>query len=137
MEISQIKEYGVIMKKLIVVAIILIVLLLPFISYANTLISSTYFGGSSDEGWEYVPAISVVIHPNGDVYVAGRTASTDFPVTVGAHREIHYGGIDLFVACLTPDLSAIKAATFIGGHGEETFPNLAISPDGNMVTEQL
>src|SRR5207248_1017833 len=45
----------------------------------TTLLGSTYFGGSgSDSAW------GVTVDANGAVYLAGMSASTNFPVTVGS-----------------------------------------------------
>jgi uncharacterized repeat protein (TIGR02543 family) len=62
---------------------------------------STYLGGSGyDEAWALAIAGS-------DVYVAGRTASTDFPKISGGARPSYGGGtFDAFVARLTADLAA-------------------------------
>ena len=54
-------------------------------------------------------------HPDGDVYVSGRTASADFPITVSAYDTVHGGGgYDAFVSRLSGDLASLPASTFLG-----------------------
>ncbi len=61
---------------------------------------ATYLGGSGAEG-----PTDLAIHPiTGNVYVAGYTASTNFPDTLGAAQAANRGGNDAFLARLTADL---------------------------------
>jgi hypothetical protein len=75
---------------------------------------STYLGGSGNE-----EARGVAVDPSGNAYLAGRTFSTDFPVTSGAFQTSYgSGAFDGFVAKLTnPALPVLRlSATSI------TFP---------------
>jgi N-acetylneuraminic acid mutarotase len=58
----------------------------------NSLLYSTYFGGSSDEY-----ANGVAWNPAGDVYLTGITGSVNFPTTPGAFQTTNHGGADAFV----------------------------------------
>jgi len=76
-----------------------------FVSRLNSnltrILQSTYLGGS---GWD--EALAIAIHPTtGDVYVAGKTLSPDFPKTAGGARENKSGGSDAFVARLSSGLN--------------------------------
>lgn len=81
----------------------------------SNLLHSTFIGGSLDD-WGYTLTAA-----NGSVFVTGHTSSEDFPVTQGAHDGTFNGlsgmdvGDDVFIARLTEDLSALTAATYIGG----------------------
>ena len=87
----------------------------------TTLIQATYLGGTG--------AHSLAIEPtSGDVYVAGRTASNDFPHTTGGAQPASGGFFDIFVARLSSDLAALIQATYFGGSGGEEVPALAIHP---------
>jgi uncharacterized repeat protein (TIGR01451 family) len=86
---------------------------------------ATYLGGSDDE-----QAWSVAIHPlTSEVYVAGGTASADFPFTAGGAQDT-FGGCDsdMFVARLTADLISVPQATYLGDANYDEGLALAISP---------
>jgi hypothetical protein len=60
----------------------------------TTLTYATFLGGSADEG-----DCAVAVDSVGDVVMAGYTASTDMPITPGAHDETFNGGTkDAYVA---------------------------------------
>src|SRR4030095_11878362 len=86
----------------------------------DPLLQATYLGGSGDD-----QAITLGIGPAGDVYVAGSTASLNFPGT-GPGAQPRFGGSgdlstgDAFVARLTDDLTGLEEGTFLGGRGAES-----------------
>jgi hypothetical protein len=78
---------------------------------------STLLGGTGADS-----ANAVAVDPAGGLYVAGRTASPDFPTTPGAHDETFNGGAgvgDAFVAKLAPDGRSVEWSTFIGGADQD------------------
>jgi hypothetical protein len=87
------------------------------------ILQSTYLGGS---GRDWVNALA--IHPTtGEVYVAGRTESKNFPKTTGGAQGSFGGGNrDAFVARLNKDLTRILQATYIGGINDDEAYTLAI-----------
>src|SRR5262249_59699870 len=64
----------------------------------------------------------------GDVYVAGQTASFDFPGTAAGVQRRLGGGNDVFVARLIEDLTGLEETTFLGGSGDEQALALTIAP---------
>jgi hypothetical protein len=71
--------------------------------------------------------LSVAIHPtSGDVYVAGSTASTDFPGTTGGAQASPGGASDAFIARLNAGLTTLYQATYLGGSGDESVFALAL-----------
>jgi hypothetical protein len=88
------------------------------------IIQSTYLGGGGQEGVR-----DIAIHPTtGEVYVAGRTKSTNFPKTTGGAQGRYSGDWDAFVTRLNSDLTQIIQSTYLGGSYEETANALAIHP---------
>ncbi|MEO8190368.1 MAG: VCBS repeat-containing protein, partial [Acidobacteriota bacterium] len=66
-------------------------------------------------------------HPtSGEVYVAGFTASTNFPGTADGAQPASGGDYDAFVARLDPKLTVLDGATYLGGSSEDVA--LAILP---------
>src|SRR5262245_15479348 len=89
----------------------------------DPLLQATRLGGSAIDD-----AFGIAIGPAGDVYVTGDTESLNFPGT-GAGAQPRFGGDrDVFVARLTPDLTRLQQATFLGGSGLDQAIRLAIAP---------
>ena len=86
------------------------------------LLQSTYLGGGDDD-----EALAIAIHPTtGEIYVAGRTASTNFPSTTGGAQAGNNGGFDAFVARLNPSLTQILQSTYLGGGDDDEALAIAI-----------
>jgi hypothetical protein len=86
----------------------------------TVLVYSTYLGGSgSIDAGDIGNAIAV--DTAGNVYVAGQTYSTDFPVTPGAFQAINHAAAinsaNAFVAKLNPTGTALVYSTYVGGSG--------------------
>jgi hypothetical protein len=91
----------------------------------SALLYSTYLGGSSDDD-----GLDVVLDATGDVYVSGRTFSTNFP-TREPVQPIHGGKWDAFVAKVRGDGSALIFSTFFGGSSDDRATALALDAAGN------
>ncbi len=94
---------------------------------SNRLAYSTFLGGT---GEDYAQAMALTA--TGDAIVAGKTSSTDFPVTPGAFSTQHSGGWtfqeDAFIVQLSSDGSQVVWGTFLGGSRDEEIRDLAIGP---------
>jgi len=90
----------------------------------DALIYATYLGGSGAE-----LSYGVAVDDLNRTYLVGTTSSVDFP-TIGAFQNNNAGGIDAFVATLSPDGSALQYASYLGGGGNETGSGIAVSADG-------
>ena len=82
--------------------------------------ASTFLGGTLDD---YGTAIALVNDGSvTEVYVAGSTKSSDFPVPMGTTTpfDSQFNGTqDAFLCKLNADLSDLEAATFLGGSAAE------------------
>jgi len=91
----------------------------------TTIIQSTYIGGTADD---IIRGIGVDSSDN--VFVTGRTASTDFPGITGGAQTVNAGNYDLFVSKLSNDLTTIIQSTYIGGTGlDDIIPGYTITFD--------
>jgi cell division protein FtsI/penicillin-binding protein 2 len=76
------------------------------------ILQSTYLGGSDED-----VVLTIAIHPQtGDVYVAGKTKSTNFPNTAGGAQASNRGVTDAFVTRLSADLAASRKSSDGGGY---------------------
>jgi len=91
------------------------------------LVFATYLGGrGEDEG------TAIAVDREGQVIVAGNTASDDFPTTEGAHDRTPSGGADGFVAKLAADGSRLVFSTLLGGSAEDAVAALALTAGGQI-----
>ncbi|MFH2000177.1 MAG: hypothetical protein ABIK28_10875 [Planctomycetota bacterium] len=89
----------------------------------------TFLGDSGDD-----TAYAIDMGPDGDVYVAGHTASVNFPVTAGAYDTTYNGGSsDIFIARFDKELKILKAATFLGGNDGDAGVVLVVRSDAVYV----
>jgi hypothetical protein len=98
----------------------------------------TFLGGSDNESIR-----TLDVAEDGTVFVAGETLSTDFPTTgnaadstcgtdghcnpSGSHSNPETDG---FVARLSPDLSTLEYASYLGGSGEDQPLVIALGTEG-------
>jgi hypothetical protein len=101
-----------------------------FDSNLTTLLASTFLGGIFEDS-----AYSIAIDSVGNVYVAGGTASSDFPTTPGSYdtsynSDNNYN--DTFVSKFDSNLITLLASTFLGGIFEDSASSIAIDAVGNV-----
>lgn len=120
----------------------------------SVLVFSTYLGGSgvtfpyssqgSEQSFEPIygdGANAISVDSAGNVYVAGRAYSADFPVTADAYQttlraaqpvaNLDQIGSNAFVAKLNPAGANLVYATFVGGSGSDSANAMAIDGSGN------
>jgi hypothetical protein len=86
----------------------------------GTLVFSTYLGGKGNDS-----AAAVAIDSSSNVYVAGTTASPDFP-TFAALQTALRGGQDAFISKLGSVSGSLIYSTYLGGDGGTSgFPEAA------------
>jgi hypothetical protein len=93
------------------------------------LVFGSYLGGSKDD-----LASSVGLDAEGRVHLAGKTSSTNFPVSAGAFDGSYNGGStdvgDAFLACFAADGATLPSSTFLGGAADEFANALRVEADG-------
>jgi hypothetical protein len=97
----------------------------------STLDWSTLLGGIGGDGVD-----RLVLDPSGEVVIAGRTSSTDFPTTPGVFMERKgQAHIPLFVARLNESGTALVWSTFLGGSSwseDDGVHSLNLGPGGSV-----
>jgi hypothetical protein len=89
---------------------------------------STYLGGSGEDD-----ARSIAVDGSGNVYVAGYTLSTDFPVSDEYMSDPGDGFIDTYVAKLDPTVggpSQLLYCTYLGGNDDDECDGMVIDGSG-------
>ena len=93
----------------------------PLLTYVS------YLGGS---GQDFGSAIAV--DSAGEAWVAGATASVDFPLTKNPLQSTFYGVYDAFVTKINSDGSALLYSTYVGGSNSDGANGIALDPQGNI-----
>jgi hypothetical protein len=78
-----------------------------------TLTYSTYLGGSNGDA-----ATRVSVDNLGNIYIAGATSSSNFPLA-GPYQPTYGGGGDVFVSKLNPTGSVLLYSTYLGGSNQD------------------
>jgi len=92
----------------------------------GTLLFSTYYGGSRNDVGR-----AVAVLPSGWAFVAGSTASPDFPV-VSAIQPTFGGELDAFLFAISPT-GSVTWSTFYGGTRSERGRALALNQTGKLI----
>jgi hypothetical protein len=92
----------------------------------NSLVFSTYLGGSEDE-----QANSIALDDKNNVYIMGVTTSINFP-TVDATQKTNGGQQDVFMTKLNANGNALMFSTYLGGAGNDVGAGLAIDAKSNV-----
>jgi hypothetical protein len=99
-------------------------------STGTALAYSTYLGGSGSNGaGDYGNAIAV--DASGDAFVAGSTASGDFPASSAAFQTSLHGTSNAFVTELNPAGAGEVYSTFLGGSGADSAQAIAVDTSGH------
>ncbi|MEZ0486431.1 DUF7948 domain-containing protein [Fibrella aquatica] len=111
-------------------------------SEGRSLVSSTFLGGSDNDGLNLFPTPStnvlnyadefrgeIIVDQNDDVYLASTSQSTNFPVTDGSSLS---GFSDGVVCRLSADLTQLRWSTRIAGNSTDEAHGLRLSPDGSL-----
>lgn len=97
-------------------------------SDCSALLWSTYLGGSNADA-----AYSLDIGPNGTLYVAGGTMSSNFPTVTGALHATYQGGqYDGFIAWINAAGTQLLSSSYIGTSGNDQIYFVKIDASANV-----
>ena len=96
----------------------------PALAGAASLLYATFLGGAGHDA-----ATALAVDSTGNVYVAGRTESADFPLKnqVAAGRP---GAGDAFLSKLNPTATALLYSTLLAGEGRDYAVGVALDSAG-------
>jgi hypothetical protein len=86
---------------------------------------STFIGGTGSDSGRVI-----AVDEDGNRYVAGQTASADYPTTPGAYDRSYNNNTDAFVTKIARDGSVVYS-TFIGGTAFDSANAIAVGEDGS------
>ncbi len=94
---------------------------------------STYVGGSDNESTEAATSFSSGFgaDASGAVYLAGTSASTDYPTTAGAYQEALNSNNDIVVSKVNSTGTALIYSTYIGSTEDDTLTAVAVDEAGS------
>jgi len=92
-----------------------------------SLLWSTFLGGDGAD-----KANAVTTDGNGNLYVVGETASSNFVTTPGVYSRTRSGSSDVFVTKLSPDGASVIWSTLLGGLGLDVGRGVALDASGNV-----
>ena len=96
-------------------------------SAGGTLLVSTYLGGSASDA-----ITAVALDGSGACYVAGWTASGNFPVSSGALQRTYAGSFDAVVVKLAAAGGSPVFATYLGGSASDQATAVRVDGAGNV-----
>jgi len=88
---------------------------------------ATYLGGKRDD-----KSKNLTLDAQGNVYVVGRTQSTDFPTTETALDRDHNGDYDMFLTVLDAEEGRLRYSTLMGGKDYDTGQELVLDQYNNL-----
>jgi hypothetical protein len=102
----------------------------------NTMVYSTFLGGSMNESAsDGTRESDISVNNNGEAYVSGITASSDFPVVNGFDMSYNLGD-DGFISLLNADGSNLMCSTYFGGEAND-YKRLGIALDYTGIQDTL
>ncbi len=93
----------------------------------KSLAYSTYLGGAS---WDFGRAIAV--DSAGRTYIAGTTASYNFPVK-DPFQSVLKGGQDGFLSIISPSGKSFVLSTYLGGSYWDDIHGMVLNADGDII----
>ncbi len=93
------------------------------------LVYSTFLGGQTGNQ----SGNAIAVDSSGNIYVAGTTASSDFPVTGSAYAAVLYGPSDAFLTEFNENNSTAPLySTYLGGENDDDGRAMVLAPNGQV-----
>jgi len=93
------------------------------------LVYSTFLGGQTGAN----SGNAIAVDSSGNIYVAGTTASSDFPVTASGYAINLYGPSDAFLAEISESNSTAPLySTYLGGENDDDGRAMVLLPNGQV-----
>ncbi|MHA2250133.1 MAG: NosD domain-containing protein [Candidatus Kariarchaeaceae archaeon] len=93
----------------------------------QNLLYSTYLGGNNEDWGE-----SVTVDQFDNIYVVGRTNSTDYPMVNAIDSTYNGGTYDSFVTKIASNGTTLLYSSYIGGEGDEFGSDIEVDQFENM-----
>ncbi len=94
----------------------------------SALVFSGYFGGNAEDQGDH----GMAVDSSGNIYIAGFTKSSNFPITADAIQSTFQGGAyDAIIMKLTTDGSSQIYSTYYGGEFDDSGRAIAVDAAGN------
>jgi len=101
-----------------------------FVSAVNptgsALVFSSYLGGNRDD-----VGFSLGLDASNNVYITGRSSSTNYPTTPGAFQPANAGTYDCIFTIVSPDGKSLLYSTYFGGTAVDAAFVMAVDSTGN------
>ncbi len=88
--------------------------IIKYNSTGSSRLYATYIGGAGNEHVH-----SMIVDNSGNLVMAGRTLSQNYPITPGAFQNTNQGGWDMIVTSLNSTGTALVGSTYIGGTSDD------------------
>ena len=98
-----------------------------FNSTCSSLLFSTLIGGD-----KYDSTNSIRLDVAGNIVIAGRTESSNFPTTAGVFDQTHHDKRDIVVFKMNSTGSSLLMSTYIGGTGQDQCWGMEMDPSGSI-----
>ncbi len=95
-------------------------------STGSALVFSTYLGGTGDD-----VGFSIGLDQSDNVYITGRSSSTNYPVTTGAFQPTNAGSYDAIYSVLNATGTSLLYSTYLGGTAVDVAFVMAVDKLGN------
>lgn len=98
-----------------------------FNAAGNALLYSTFLGGTGTDGGD-----AIAIDATGNAYIAGITASADFPLQNAFQNMIGISFQNAYVTVLNPSGAGITFSSYLGGSAGDFATGIGVDGQGNI-----